>query len=220
MLMSMAAKAWSAKAWIVKTWIVKAWRRIAVIGGLSLSGLAVIGAPGHADPVVDSARARLIDVLPPQPGAKACYSRAYDTAHLRAHPNQRVTRVTFLLCVKAYDRPTADAQRFEDKVYYQFALSVQRRGEKGILRTAGDCLQNEKTGCVVDCDGGGVTLEKAPQADAILLRLMAPDGIRMFGDCDDDHGVMVKPGTDDKVFRVDKTADAACRALETRELGD
>jgi hypothetical protein len=42
---------------------------------------------------------------------------------------------------------------------------------------------------------------------------------RMHG-CDEDEDVWVKPGTDDKVFRVEKVAAEQCRALEKSELGE
>jgi hypothetical protein len=39
----------------------------------------------------------------------------------------------------------------------------------------------------------------------------------MFHDCDDEQGVLVQPGTDDKVFRLDKTANDSCQMLEEQE---
>jgi hypothetical protein len=68
---------------------------------------------------------------------------------------------------------------------------------------------------VVDCDGGKVTLDKMPPANSLIVRL-SDDGIRMFHDCDDEQGVQVKPGADDKVFRLDKAANEACRVLDEK----
>jgi len=39
----------------------------------------------------------------------------------------------------------------------------------------------------------------------------------MFHDCDDEEGILVMPGKDDKVFRLDKTSIDACRALEPKD---
>jgi hypothetical protein len=161
---------------------------------------------------------KLADLVAPQAGNKACFARTYDAAHLREHPKQRVTAVSFLLRAQAYDE-SARSWGLEKALYYSFAMSVQRRGDKRRLRTGGDCMEGEGISCAVDCDGGGVTLEKAAQGDSLLVRLMEPGGILMFSDCDG-AGVWLKPGADDKVFRLDKAAASVCEALEKRVLGE
>ena len=155
-------------------------------------------------------------ILPAQQGNNACYVRSYDAAHLRAHPKQRITAMKFLLGVSAYDTKPADAKGLSDLFYYTFSVSVARRGDKRLLHTSGDCLVSEEISCVVDCDGGGLSLDKLPPAGSLVVRLRN-DGIRMFHDCDEEQGVLVKPGADDKVFRLDKVADKACQALEDKE---
>jgi hypothetical protein len=156
--------------------------------------------------------AALNALLPAQPGNKACYVRSYDTAHLRVHPRQRIIAMKFLLGVEAYDPKPAKAERADELYYYTFSMSVSRRGDKRLLRTSGDCMGGETISCVVDCDGGSVALDKLPPAGSLILRLNN-DGIRMFHDCDDEQGVLIKGGADDKVFRLDKAANDACRAL-------
>jgi hypothetical protein len=42
-------------------------------------------------------------ILPPEPGRKACWRRVYDAKHLTAHPQQKVTELTFFLRVSGYD---------------------------------------------------------------------------------------------------------------------
>ena len=122
----------------------------------------------------------------------------------------------FLLGVSAYDPKPADAKGPSDIFYYTFSMSVACRGDKRLLHTSGDCLVNDDISCVVDCDGGGLALDKLPQAGSLVVRLHK-DGIRMFHDCDEEQGVLVKPGADDKVFRLDKAANNACQALEEKE---
>jgi hypothetical protein len=39
----------------------------------------------------------------------------------------------------------------------------------------------------------------------------------MFHDCDDEQGVLVKAGADDKEFHLERAANDACRALEEQE---
>jgi hypothetical protein len=155
-------------------------------------------------------------MLPAQPGNKACYVRSYDAKHLRAHPHQRITAMKFLLRVGAYDPKPEKAEQPFDLFYYMFAMSVARRGDKRLLHTSGDCMGGEGISCVVDCDGGGVTLDKMPPAGSLIVRLN-DDGIRMFHDCDEEQGVLVKGGADDKVFRLDKTTNDACEALDEKD---
>ena len=69
-------------------------------------------------------------------------------------------------------------------------------------------------GCHVECDGGGFALEKS--GENLLLRLL-DEGIRIDG-CDE-KDVRLMPGADDKAFRVEKVAEAQCRALEKTTLG-
>jgi len=186
--------------------------RSALIGGLVLvlSGVAFGATPETPGFVA------LNTILPAQAGNMACYVRSYDAAHLRAHPQQRITAMKFLLGVSAYDPKPADAKGPSDLFYYTFSMSVARRGDKRLLHTSGDCLVNDEISCVVDCDGGGLALDKLSPAGSLVIRLHK-DGIRMFHDCDEEQGVLVKPGADDKVFRLDKTANNACQALDDKE---
>ena len=157
--------------------------------------------------------AALRAILPAQPDNKICFASAYDAAHLRDHPRQRISAMKFLLRVGAYDPKPANAKQPNEMYYYKFAMSITRRGEKGLLRTAGDCMTVDGIACVVDCDGGGLTLDQTPPAGALIVRL-DEDGIVMYHDCDENNdAVLVKPGADDKVFRLEKTATEACRAL-------
>ncbi len=173
---------------------------------------------GSASAQTESRIAALIPILTPQLGNKACYSRAYDAAHLKTHPKQRITAMTFLLSVGAYDPRPEGATKPEELYYYAFAMSVSRRGDKKLLRTSGDCNSGEGILCAVDCDGGSVTLDKAPQANTLIVRLNNETGITMFHDCDESKGaVVVKAGADDKVFRLDKVEAGACRSLEDDE---
>lgn len=157
----------------------------------------------------------LIPILAPQAGNQACYSRAYDSAHLKAHPKQRITAMKFLLSVAAYDPKPAGATKPEELYYYTFAMSVSRRGDKRLLRTAGDCSGTDTILCAVDCDGGSVTLDKMPPANSLIVRLNNENGITMFHDCDEGkNAVVVKAGADDKVFRLDKVAADVCKGLQ------
>jgi hypothetical protein len=162
----------------------------------------------------------LTSIVPATPGENACFGRKYDAAHLKAHPKQTITAMTFLLRVVRFDKngdifftPSSGPDM---RTRYQFAVSVSRRSKKGTLRAAGDCM-GDGAACVVDCDGGGVSLGKL-DAKAILVTLRE-NGIRMHGDCDGE-GTWVTPGADDKSFRLDPVAAAQCASLNKNELGD
>ena len=72
----------------------------------------------------------------------------------------------------------------------------------------------QSMGCHVECDGGGFALEnpgesllrgswtRASASTAATRRTVRPT-----------------PGADDKAFRVEKVAEAQCRALEKATLG-
>ncbi len=173
-----------------------------------LAGAAQAQTP--ARPAEESVLARLTDIVPPEPGRQACYTRAYDKAHLAQHKRQRVTQIAFLLRVASYDfEGRAKPEKLEERVHYQFAMSLKRRGERRMLVTSGGCFGGKGISCSVDCDGGGVTLEQS--GESLLVRI-AEHGIKMEGDCDG-KSVWVNPGADDKVFRVEKAAPEACKAL-------
>jgi len=188
--------------------------RSALIGFL-ISGLALllIGAAASAATQDRPGVAVFNTLLAPEVGNKTCYIRSYDAAHLRAHPRQRITTMKLALGVTAYDPKPAGATRPEALVYYTFGMSVSCRDDKR-LHTSGDCCSSDDISCVVDCDGG-VPLHKMPLAGSLIVRLKN-DGIHMLHDCDDEEGVLVKPGADDKVFRLEKAANEACRALDEK----
>ena len=183
---------------------------------LAIVGLMLISFTVAKAEVPDNAA--LAALLALQAGNKACYARSYDAAHLRAHPRQRITAMKVLLTVQAYDPKPADAKTPQDLVYYPFAMSLARRGDKRLLQTSGDCMSGENISCVVDCDGGSVTLDKMPRASALIVRI-SEYGVRMFHDCDEEEGVTVEPGADDKVFRLEKAELGFCKAL-IKQIGD
>jgi len=51
----------------------------------------------------------------------------------------------------------------------------------------------------VDCDGGGVTIDKLLSGDG----LSNSDCIAFGGDCSTTRGTLVRPGSDDTVFHLD-----------------
>ena len=180
--------------------------------GLLLSGCFLTSAAAAQD-------VKLAEILPDTPGARACFARSYDAEHMRAHPQQRVAGVTFLMRVVGFDDKGEWVLKPDGKykyTRYHFAIRFARRDGKRAQTTSGECQQGENgSSCYVECDGGGFGLEKS--SDGLLLRL-AQDGIRI-DDCDE-KDVRLKPGSDDKAFRVEKVAQAQCSALERESFGE
>jgi hypothetical protein len=186
--------------------------KLLFVAGILMAG--VVSAAAQDNPFTDPSLGKL---LPPEPGAKFCYMRAYAATHLKQHPRQTITNVTFFMRVAGFDKGGGYVARNPDHIAYQFAMAVKRRAGKP-LRTGGDCAGGSAgILCVVDCDGGGVNVEKLAGGENLMLR-MEQGGIRMHGDCDGE-GVMVGASTDDKVFQMSKAPAQACAALEKQELG-
>ena len=157
-------------------------------------------------------------ILPPEPGRKACWRRVYDAKHLATHPQQKVTELTFFRRVSGYDAGGAYVVKNPDHIFYHFAFSLKRRGNKRALTTNGDCLGSKTADCVVDCDGGGVTIDKLPSGDGLSISLHN-GGIAFGGDCYMTTGTWVRPGADDKVFHLDPAPEEACKTLQKKQLG-
>ncbi len=157
-------------------------------------------------------------ILAPEPGRKACWRRVYDAKHLAAHPQQKVTELIFFLRVSGLDAGGNYVFKNPHHIVYNFAMSLKRRNDKRALAVGGDCLGQNKVECVVDCDGGGVTIDGLPSGDGLSVSL-DQGGIGFGGDCDTTRGIWVKPGADDRVFHLDPVAAEACTALEKEQLG-
>jgi hypothetical protein len=102
----------------------------------------------------------------------ACFTRRYDAAHLRQHPQQKTTAMKLLVGAKIVA---------EDKEpTYSLALGVTFRDRKGHFDTMGSCghptADQESAdklvlGCGVDCDGGGLQIEMARADKSVIVRL-------------------------------------------------
>jgi len=165
---------------------------------------------------------KLSDFLPAKVGEKACFTRVYDAKHLAAHPRQRVTSMTFLMRVTGISETgdwVLDPKQKYDRLNYQFAMSVTRRGEKQALSVSGYCPGDTRSVfCARECDGGGVTLDKVSGSEALLVKL--DDNGILLGSCEESKSRWLKAGADDKVFRVEKVTIDKCKALEKGEFGE
>jgi hypothetical protein len=155
-------------------------------------------------------------------GKEACFGRVYDPAHLKAHPKQRVTSF-YLLRDFTPDDSKEMPQATREKMIAEDGQGggvpvmayVRFRDRPGLFFNGLNCRKYESSiRCDIDCDGGGFLLK--PSGDSLLLE---NEGFVVVGGCgasedEEEQSDNVKPGADDRVFRLDKKPIAECRALE------
>ena len=95
--------------------------KIAMAAGVCAS----LAAPAIAASPTDLA---LFGKDPGQERVFACYTRHYDKAHLKAHPQQNVTDMTLLV-----------DSRVDDQRYYELSMGVGFRKVKTAFETNGGC---------------------------------------------------------------------------------
>ncbi|MGJ4953456.1 hypothetical protein [Bradyrhizobium sp. HKCCYLS20291] len=185
---------------------------------LATIGLAV-AAPARADDVVSKAQARAFDqrVFTKAPGQKsyACFTRHYDADHLMRHPKQKVSAMQLLV--------TAEIPHGEREISYSFRLGVNYRDRPGDFDSSGSCehARAENAGhavrysCPVDCEGGGIEIAMAKEDISAIVSLTRITVWQRNNRPDDEAGDALVAGTDDKIFRVDRSDVADCAGLVT-----
>jgi hypothetical protein len=152
---------------------------------------------------------------------EACFGRVYDAKHLASHPKQRVTSFHLSREFKgdpySEDEPSPeDEMKDVDGEYGNTLVTayVRFRDRKGVYMNGLTCRKNDSGAvfCGVDCDGGTFNLKPS---DASLL--LENNGFVVVGGCsasedDRENEEHVRPGADDKVFRLDPKPFAACMA--------
>lgn len=130
----------------------------------------------------------------------ACFVRHYDHAHLAAHPEQRVTDMVAL----AYRQ---DGPGTPESV---FNMTLRFRNIPGDQQFPGVCQSvagSQRLACGVECDGGSFAVSGSGET-SILVDISG--GI---GSCDGEIPAGAGFGSDDKIFRLDRTDIADCRDL-------
>jgi hypothetical protein len=136
----------------------------------------------------------------------ACFIRHYDQAHLKSHPDQNVTDM--LLLVSSWDEEEGGSDA------YGVAIGVEFRNVPNQLALSGFCGSGEDgtaLNCGIECDGGTINVTVR---DADSVRVEIPDGARTWDpESDEDPDPAAQFGSDDKVFRVNRTALKECLSL-------
>jgi hypothetical protein len=132
----------------------------------------------------------------------ACYARRYDAAHLKTHPKQNVEDMTLL--VDSYIDGDSGRQ-------YLLEIGVHFRKRQTLFQLSGACNStvDGKTAlsCGFDCDGGRVDV-RVKDAGSILVSI--PDGAQTWDPGESEPPADAKFGTDDKLFRLDRTSLRDC----------
>ena len=151
-----------------------------------------------------------------EPGRKACWRRVYNAKHLAAHPRQNVTELTFLLRVSGYLPPPPKP----DHIFYNFALSLKRRGDKRALATSrrlpwGKDRRLRRRLRRRRCHDRQIAERRRPVDQSRRQRHRLPRRMR-HGEWNPD----LMPGADDKVFHLDPAPEEACKTLERRNTSE
>lgn len=155
----------------------------------------------------DSEFSRLFHHLFGQTVGYACFTRAYDQAHLDAHPRQNVASILMLVDNVHRDEPIALRLRFTFRT-----PTVE-------LETAGVC-EGQPGGSGLKCHvagmGGELDIGYAFNGPA-LLSMPAPVRLWKVGHGPEDAEARAPFGTDDKSFRLELWSDETCVALSRDE---
>jgi hypothetical protein len=188
-------------------------RRVA----LPLAAALLLAAPASAQ---DKKSSPIPSHLPV--GVEACFGRSYDAAHLSAHPKQRVTSFHIL---RDFDpdrylenEPRSRAELIGvdgDNGDIALRAYLRLRDRKGVYSNYFNCRRGEKGAvqCGIECDGG--TFLMRPSGGSLLID---NQGFVVVGGCggsdeDNENPVVVRPGADDKTFRLDRQPLEQCTAL-------
>lgn len=197
-------------------------RAMMLVAGVLAAAAGFAAHPAPADDSPDIAFAkRMFAGSAPQPKGYACYVRRYDAAHMAQHPKQKVTVMKLLISAEMVP---------DDKVLeYSFRLGVNFRDRPGDFDSSGDCGHAAVTKvpdpaetvipagtdivCSVDCDGGGVTVSLANNDASLIVKPLERIRIWKGKDPDESAATALNAGTDDKIFRLDRTKLDECTAL-------
>lgn len=142
-------------------------------------------------------------------GARACWQRLYDPAHLASHPDQQVVQMTFGIAFHGLGK--------DQPALHMFVLDAGLRdGRRG--HASGSCTQ-EASGsmhCQVECDGGAISV-RLDGNGSVLADLESTGFVRLEGECghggEGETGFDLLPGKDDKLFRLDRTDPRQCEGF-------
>ena len=128
----------------------------------------------------------------------ACFARSYSGAHLRAHPNQTVTR--FFL-----GDPGSDWRETQTRAHYNVAFGFRILGRNDTFSGIAICApRGLVAACDIEGDGGAFTIERSGAGLLIRLGRMQVEGMRDFS-----PDLALR---DNRVMQLRRAPRSACRA--------
>lgn len=138
--------------------------------------------------------------------AHACFSRTFDDAWLKVHPDQNVTRLTVYV-----------ARRIgEDAIWHSGNLEIKFRDSKATYHVTAECGgEGGALGCGVDCDGGGYAMAVISKSK---IGITPDDRLRYYDIAVEPSGQTTKGFTSaDKNLIADRTDIKDCLPLVADE---
>ena len=205
-----------------------------IVRGALAAALIVLPLVALARPVV-SAGTPFDELLKPGLNNAACFTRVYDAAHLRAHPNQQTTAMTVRLKYVAIGGGLPG-------LALSVSLGMVRRGDPAALYSNGGCewsatanrdtsnnrlIKNYPKEAGLVClqsaepdvfeatsaqEGGALIIDRGKDRDTLMLYL--DDSLIIVKRANRGRHLFTKFGSDDRVFMVRRTDMKDCAAVE------
>ena len=127
----------------------------------------------------------------------ACFARSYSRAHLRAHPDQTVTR--FFV-----GDPGSDWRRTQTRAHYSVAFGFRILGSNDAFSGVAICApRGVVAACDIEGDGGAFTIERNGAGLLIRLGRMQVEGMHDFS-----PDLALR---DNRVMQLRRAQRSACR---------
>ena len=195
-------------------------RFLASIGAIAITaGLTATPSFGADEP--------LTRILAPKDGASVCFRRVYDAAHLKRIPRQQTVEALLSFRYQGNDGAHIESILLKQRAPRPdlvFAGGCDWNATGANIDTSGNRILGsfrKKSGydCIVVTspgsaeEGGYFLIDLAADGKSAMLHLDSPIA-PWQGGREGDHARHVELGRDDRVFRLERTDAAACRALE------
>jgi len=218
-------------------------QRKLALGTLALLG-ALLAPAAHAASPLDTPPvpfkapppSPMDELIAPNPASSACFTRVYDTGHLRKNPKQTTTSMTVWL---VYNRATGDPPVLNPP---DLGIAISRRGDSEPLFAQGGCAWDEGVdrdtsdrrmikefkkeagvGCMMLArpevfdvssaeEGGYLILDPGKDKDTLMVYL--DTGLTMVKRADRAKQIDVNFSADDRVFMLHRTDVKDCAAVE------
>ena len=189
--------------------------------------VAAVFAAGAVAVALTAVAAGRIEPLLPEEGSNRCFAGSYSGSTALTfgfHSEKRTEAAHVTRFVLRLGREPGQARRNGSMTRYHFDWRYDFRliaetSDKGKFHSAGQCDWTEDAiahvvqalYCFIDCDGGGITLERSPARSAIDM-LWDADGWLRMSTCGG-GGEILRGGTKTQIFRLDAAPGEVCKDM-------